>query len=124
MTDLARGLWCGAFGANGDSDGNEPSAARASRPSRCRKASEPRPPAEIRRNDRRLREKFESVHIKKGVARQQHLAEIGPNADGSVRAILVNDVLFFNEVFRGGEFLFSRRTAVGQFKSKTVRRLQ
>src|SRR5881628_3785886 len=110
MTDFARGWWCGAFGANGESDRDGPSAERASAASKCDKASEPRPPAETRRNERRLREKFESVHIKKCIARQQHLAEVGPNAEASVGLALVNDALFFNEAFCGGEFFFSRRT--------------
>src|SRR5580765_4089086 len=112
MTDLARGLWCGAFGANGESARAGPSAPRDSPPSKCAKAREPRPPAETRRNERRLREKSESVHIKKCVARQEHLAEIGPYVDVGVRLTLVNDVLFFNEVFRRREFFFGRRTAV------------
>jgi hypothetical protein len=85
---------------------------------RCDKAREPIPPADMRRNERRLIEKFESVHIKKCVARQQHLGEVGPNSDGGVRLTLVNDVLFFNEVFRVGEFLLAWRTTIGKFKSK------
>src|SRR2546426_9320558 len=104
MTDFARGLWCGAFGANGESERSGPLAARASMTSRCDKAREPRPPAETRRNERRLSEKSELVHIKKRVARQEHLAEVCPNAGGSARLTLVNDVLFLNEVFCCGEF--------------------
>ena len=110
------------MGANGESDRDGPSADRASAASRCDKASEPRPPAETRRNERRLREKFESVHIKKCVARQQHLAEVGPNANGSVRLSLVNEVLLFNEIFGGGKFFPGRRAAAGHFESKGERR--
>src|ERR1041385_1752215 len=98
MTDFARGLWCGVFGASGESDRNGSFAARASCASRCDKASEPRPPAETRRNERRLREKLESVHIKECVAGQQHLAQIGPNTDCNVRLTLVNGVLFVHEI--------------------------
>src|SRR6185295_9148846 len=99
MTDFARGLWCGAFGASGESNRNEPSAARASVASRCDKAREPRLPAESRRNERRLSEKFESVHIKECVARQQHLAQVSPHADGGLRLASVNEILLFKKAF-------------------------
>src|SRR6185436_9150439 len=99
MTDLARVLWCGAFGARGDSDSGGRSDALASSESKCDKAREPRPPAETRRNERRLSAKSELVHIKKGVARQQHLAEVGPNAGGRVRLLPINDGLFLDEAF-------------------------
>src|SRR5262245_40138314 len=122
MTDLARGLWCGALGANGEPARAGLSAPRASAPSKCAKAREPRPPAETRRNERRLREKSESIHIKKSVASQQHLAEVSPDMDAGVRLTLVNEVLFVNELFRRREFFFVRRTAVGQFESITERR--
>src|SRR5436189_6342723 len=105
MTDFARGLWCGAFGVNGESPVRKPSAARAFAPSKWASASEPSPPAETRRNERRLSEKSGSIHIKKRVARQQHLAEVSPDANLCITLIFVDIALLADEILRSGKFV-------------------
>src|SRR6266576_3720426 len=62
MTDFARGLKWGGLGARGEGGSGNLSAARPSRLRSCANAREPSPPAEARRNVRRLKEQTESVH--------------------------------------------------------------
>src|SRR5437867_4389485 len=117
MTAFARGGWCGRFGAKGESEDSRLSIADCGLDADCEfvasrwvKASEPSPPAEARRNERRLMEKSESVHIKKRVAGQQHLAKVGPDSEIRARLTLVDGVLFIHEFFGSGNFVVGRRT--------------
>src|SRR6185436_18971301 len=121
MTDLARGLWCGDFGDKGEADAP---AARASSASNCDIASEPRPPAEMRRNDRRLMEKPESVHIKKPVACQKHLAKVRPYAEVHVALRVVDGLLFTHESFGASQFIGGRRPNEGHLESEIERAVE
>src|SRR5437867_8473682 len=122
MTDLARGAKWGTCGASGEGCScGCLSAARVSMLSRCASAREPSPPAEARRNARRLIEYDESIHIKKRVARQQHLTQVRPGPLSGLGLTAVDCLLFSQKLLRGGEFVASWRTAVGQFKGEAKR---
>ena len=59
----------------------------------------------------------ESVHIKKRIACQQHLAEVGPNPLGDISLGGIGGPLFPKERFGRRKFSTAWRAAVGQFKS-------
>src|SRR6185436_4216136 len=76
-------------------------AARRAGPSRCASASEPSPPAGRRKKERRLMEKSGLIHIQKAIARQQHLAEVGPDAQVRLRLARVDQRLVTKKIQRG-----------------------
>src|SRR5437899_9141672 len=82
MTDFARGLNSGGLASWACS-------ARLSVPSKCASASAPMPPAYRPRNNRRVSASHSwgfaimvrfSLNIQEGIARHEHLAQVGPRS--------------------------------------------